>query len=75
MLPALLIVVIAIFPCNPLELGVCFTVFDPSSSATQWSSPILLFHAIPERAESTRAFENIHPDAFDYARSNAGQLR
>jgi hypothetical protein len=28
----------------------------------QWSSPILLFHAIPECAEPIRAFENFHPD-------------
>jgi hypothetical protein len=47
MLPALLIDVIAIFPCSPLLNG-RFAVFDPVFHAVEQPHP--LFHAVPERA-------------------------
>src|SRR6266545_4335700 len=47
------------FPLQPtVELGVSLPSSIPSSSAMQWNSPILPFHAIPECARSTSAFEN-----------------
>jgi hypothetical protein len=49
-LPALLIVVIAIFPCGPLLNWAFFDVFDPVVFSHAVEQPILLSHAIPERA-------------------------
>jgi hypothetical protein len=48
MLPALLIVVIAIFPCRPILNRAFFVVFDPVFHAVEQPHP--LFHAVPERA-------------------------
>jgi hypothetical protein len=50
MLPALLIDVIAIFPCSPLLYWAFLPSSIPSFSALQQNSPILLFRAAPERA-------------------------
>jgi hypothetical protein len=61
-LPALLIVVIAIFPCSPLLKRVFFAVLDPIVvSYAAEPAPILLFHAIPECARSTSALEKPKP--------------
>jgi hypothetical protein len=57
-LPALLIVVIAIFPCSPLlkRVFLCRLRSHVVSYAAE-TAPILLFHAIPECARSTSALE------------------
>ncbi|UPJ47641.1 hypothetical protein IVB30_30885 [Bradyrhizobium sp. 200] len=63
MLPALLIVVIAIFPCGPLLNWAFYRLRSRHFSAMQWNSPILLSHAVPERAGiATRIREHNHPD-------------
>jgi hypothetical protein len=52
------------FPLRPnLELGVCFTVFEPVvfSYSVEQPHPAVPCD-FPERAGSTRAFENFHPD-------------
>jgi len=51
MLPALLIVVIAIFPCGPLLNWAFFRL--RSNRFQPWNSPILLSHTVPERAGIT----------------------
>jgi hypothetical protein len=48
MLPALLIVVIAIFPCCPILNRAFFVVIDPVFHAMEQPHPRL--HAVPERA-------------------------
>jgi hypothetical protein len=50
MLPALLIVVIAIFPCGPVLNWAFFAVFDPVVFSYAVEQPHPLFHAVPERA-------------------------
>ena len=50
MLPALLIDVIAIFPCSPLLNWAFITVFDPVVVSRTVGSPILLSHTVRERA-------------------------
>jgi hypothetical protein len=50
MLPALLIVVIAIFPCSPILNRAFITVFDPVVVSHSVEQPHPLFHAVRERA-------------------------
>jgi hypothetical protein len=50
MLPALLIVVIAIFPCFPVLNWAYLPSFDPVVVSQTVEQPHPLFHAVPERA-------------------------
>src|SRR4030095_5135945 len=69
-LPALLIVVIAIFPCSPL-LNWAFYRLRSRRLQCSGTAPILLFHCNSGMREiDKRIREHQTPDVFDYARSN-----
>jgi hypothetical protein len=63
MLPALLIDVIAIFPCSPIfELGV-FVVFDPAVfNQCSGTAPSCCSMPFENARGSPRPFKNTHPD-------------